>query len=234
MVNANEELARQLGTSSTAEAVPTSIWARCPTTRAFLQRIVLGLVIALLGWLTIRPGQTVYADTAGFRGQVTDVLTKQPIRGAVVTAGGTQTTTDADGRYLLRLAPGTYEVSVQAAGYIGMSKSYQKVRSNTYTNVDFAMVLAAPSVQQRTALDALLRQPVETKFTDEELTTMQISGFQPSGITRLPATIRVLMPDNTVVVMPFDEYIKGVLPKEMPPHWPMEALKAQAVAARCY
>ncbi|MBC7260963.1 MAG: SpoIID/LytB domain-containing protein, partial [Chloroflexi bacterium] len=115
-----------------------------------------------------------------------------------------------------------------------MSKSYQTARSNTFTDVDFAMVLAAPSAQQGAALDAILYQPVKTGFTTEELAKIQISGFQPSGVTRLPATIRVLMPDNTVVVMPLDEYVKGVLPKEMPPHWPMEALKAQAVAARCY
>ena len=32
--------------------------------------------------------------------------------------------------------------------------------------------------------------------------------------------------------IPLEEYIAGVLPSEMPSHWPLEALKAQAVAAR--
>ena len=31
-----------------------------------------------------------------------------------------------------------------------------------------------------------------------------------------------------------DDYVKGVLPGEVPPSWPVEALKAQAVAARSY
>ena len=31
-----------------------------------------------------------------------------------------------------------------------------------------------------------------------------------------------------------EDYLKGVLPSEMPAHWPLEALKAQAVAARSY
>ncbi|MBR2215195.1 MAG: SpoIID/LytB domain-containing protein [Selenomonadaceae bacterium] len=31
-----------------------------------------------------------------------------------------------------------------------------------------------------------------------------------------------------------EEYLKGVLPKEMPPSWPAEALKTQAVAARTF
>ncbi|MCC9022400.1 SpoIID/LytB domain-containing protein [Bacillus nakamurai] len=34
--------------------------------------------------------------------------------------------------------------------------------------------------------------------------------------------------------IPFEDYLKGVLPNEMPGSWPIEALKAQAVAARTY
>jgi stage II sporulation protein D len=42
-------------------------------------------------------------------------------------------------------------------------------------------------------------------------------------------------PYLTVVnVLPFEQYLKGVVPSEMPASWPKEALKAQAVAARTY
>lgn len=34
--------------------------------------------------------------------------------------------------------------------------------------------------------------------------------------------------------LPFEQYIKGVIPSEMPKKWPLEALKVQAVAARTY
>ena len=34
--------------------------------------------------------------------------------------------------------------------------------------------------------------------------------------------------------LPLDEYVQGVVPAEMPPLWPIEAVKAQAVAARSY
>jgi len=34
--------------------------------------------------------------------------------------------------------------------------------------------------------------------------------------------------------LPVDEYLQGVIPGEVPPSWPAEALKAQAVAARSY
>ena len=37
-----------------------------------------------------------------------------------------------------------------------------------------------------------------------------------------------------VNVVPLEDYLLGVVPREMPPSWPAEALKAQAVAARTY
>lgn len=39
---------------------------------------------------------------------------------------------------------------------------------------------------------------------------------------------------NVINVVPIDDYVKGVLPYEMSPSWPLEALKAQAVCARTY
>lgn len=39
---------------------------------------------------------------------------------------------------------------------------------------------------------------------------------------------------NVINVVSIDDYIKGVLPYEMNPAWPLEALKAQAVCARTY
>ena len=45
--------------------------------------------------------------------------------------------------------------------------------------------------------------------------------------------IRVLI-DGTVQTMELENYLTAVVPAEMPALWPMEALKAQAVAARTY
>jgi stage II sporulation protein D len=39
---------------------------------------------------------------------------------------------------------------------------------------------------------------------------------------------------NSINALPVDEYVKGVIPLESPASWPIEALKAQAVAARTY
>ena len=39
---------------------------------------------------------------------------------------------------------------------------------------------------------------------------------------------------DTVNVLPIEDYIRGVVPAEMPLHWPAAALQAQAIAARGY
>jgi hypothetical protein len=81
------------------------------------------------------------------------------------------------------------------------------------------------------------------------------SWYRPNGEPRLPQTVarlkslpklkrplrvdvpndvRVLMPDGTVKVMRLEEYLRGVVAREMNQRAPEEALKAQAVAARCF
>jgi stage II sporulation protein D len=50
--------------------------------------------------------------------------------------------------------------------------------------------------------------------------------------------VLLIQPQSTgfIVVnrLPLEDYLRGVVPKEMPAVWPLEALKAQAVAARTY
>jgi stage II sporulation protein D len=58
-----------------------------------------------------------------------------------------------------------------------------------------------------------------------------------SGTHRLPAKV-ILSPETGAVdvvgVVPLRDYLVGVLKSEMPLAWPLETLKAQAVAARSY
>ena len=53
-----------------------------------------------------------------------------------------------------------------------------------------------------------------------------------SGELRLiPKGAATVLP---VSALPIEDYLKGVVPAEMPPYWGVEALKAQAIAARTY
>ena len=50
-------------------------------------------------------------------------------------------------------------------------------------------------------------------------------------------SLRLLRRGNTIQVIndvQTEDYLRGVLPSEMPPEWPLEAKKAQAVAARTF
>jgi len=64
--------------------------------------------------------------------------------------------------------------------------------------------------------------------------THAIAAGATAGPPRLPERIRVRTPDGDTQDVGVDDYLKGVVPAEMPFSWPMEALKAQAVAARTY
>ncbi|MFQ5614515.1 MAG: SpoIID/LytB domain-containing protein, partial [Anaerolineae bacterium] len=61
-----------------------------------------------------------------------------------------------------------------------------------------------------------------------------VGGDDTAPGSRAPTTIRVLFSDGSVRAMPLEEYLRAVVPAEMPALWPAEALKAQAVAARTY
>lgn len=53
-------------------------------------------------------------------------------------------------------------------------------------------------------------------------------------VLHIPSTLRVQLRNGRVEEMPLEEYLKGVVPAEMGLQKPLEALKAQAIAARSY
>jgi stage II sporulation protein D len=55
-----------------------------------------------------------------------------------------------------------------------------------------------------------------------------------NGTTRVYRGALRLSNDNTVNVLGLDDYVQGVIPREMPTSWRQPAVRAQAVAARTY
>lgn len=69
------------------------------------------------------------------------------------------------------------------------------------------------------------------KKIKEEIEKVQDYEFK----NKVPKEIKVkITKTGKVLTMDVDEYLKGVVPAEMPPSYNMEALKAQAVVARTY
>ena len=64
--------------------------------------------------------------------------------------------------------------------------------------------------------------------------------FTPAGTRSYRGSLRSASPvkggkaRDTVNVLSMDDYVRGVIPREMPASWQPEAVKAQAVAARTY
>lgn len=61
---------------------------------------------------------------------------------------------------------------------------------------------------------------------------LQIAGKPYLGNVNFAIESGYIRPTNENI--PFEDYLKGVVPNEMPASWHVEALKAQAVAARTY
>ena len=72
---------------------------------------------------------------------------------------------------------------------------------------------------------------VSIRVTPDAGQSFSIDGTSYRGLLMLTAERGRLLVVNLV---PIDDYLCGVLPREMAPSWPLEALKAQAVAARTY
>jgi len=210
------------------------------------------------------PGALASELGSGLAGRVADILSGNPVSSATVSAveSGSKavvatTSTSAGGEYSLAVGPGTYEVRVGADGYVGMSRVRQRVVSGSVTRVDFRMIplVVSPQDEQR-LYDAVVTVPespldilgVEqgqpppaaaslgvavTSTLSNKLYLPYVVNSFVSAVT-VPDTIVVKFPDGTTETMALDEYLKGVVPSEMPASWPAEALKAQAVAARSY
>lgn len=85
----------------------------------------------------------------------------------------------------------------------------------------------------------LVKSPLRFEFsgttggetTSKEGLRFSLNGRRYRGIVEFTLAPGGLQAINE---LPLDEYLYGVIPKEMPASWPAEALKAQAVAARTY
>ena len=72
----------------------------------------------------------------------------------------------------------------------------------------------------------------ELLFSPAQGGTVRVNGNLYRGSLRLTAAGQGRI--NAVNLVDIEEYLYGVVPKEMPPTWPDEALKAQAVVSRSF
>jgi hypothetical protein len=169
----------------------------------------------------------------GFVGYALDLATLQPLAGALVQADplGARTTTDRTGAYVLSVPPGTYTVRVSRDNYLGVIRLNQVVGATGYVSLDLDLVPRAPTADQQKTLYQRMVTQTEAPLPDKQaLMAPELS----IAATSLPSSIKVVFPDGSYQWVPLEDYVKGVVPNEVPPSWPPAALQAQAVAARSY
>jgi SpoIID/LytB domain protein len=176
---------------------------------------------------------------ASLRGNVTNRETGKPVPEAKIRLqpGGLGTTSDAEGNYqFVNLAPGRYTVQVRANGFKPANFGGTDVRQTVPRRLDAGL---SPQPQDSPVPDeppeatqpfdppSLLPEPPPPGSPSNP------PSSPPSSGPALPATIKVRTPSGDVD-MSLEEYLRGVVPSEMPPSWPAQALRAQAVAARTF
>ncbi|MBB5324246.1 stage II sporulation protein D [Anoxybacillus tepidamans] len=74
-------------------------------------------------------------------------------------------------------------------------------------------------------------------FTIQEIKGVYSPSLLKVNNTLYRGSADIMVKNNSLQViniLDMEDYLKGVVPNEMPPSWPKEALKAQAIAARSY
>jgi iron complex outermembrane recepter protein len=81
---------------------------------------------------------TSIAQSGGIRGVAKDVVTGEPLIGAVITTNtGKNTVTDLDGNYSLKLEPGEYDIKISYVGYPAIERKLTV--ASVMLNIDFNM-----------------------------------------------------------------------------------------------
>jgi hypothetical protein len=141
--------------------------------------------------------------------------------------------TDASGMYVLPLPPGTYTIEAADEGYVGSIRLNQIVGS-AFATLDLDLVPLAPTPDQQAVLYSRIIKQTATPLVNLASLSSPRLRVADAG---LPATIAVYYdtanPPYTVNV-PLEDYVKCVIPNEVPWNWPTATLQAQAVACRSY
>lgn len=118
------------------------------------------------------------------------------------------------------IEPGVYSIYTQGSGY--SEAPYNNKRIAIYNEQGEILLIAEndQSAIEFQGIDFEYSFPVTTVGSKKYRGSISVVNGQSKGLTAV----------NTVALD--DEYLYGVVPGEMVPSWPMEALKAQAVAAR--
>lgn len=126
-------------------------------------------------------------------------------------------------------------VSVDATAYAGSSKMRLVANRNyVFRNISGKVTIKSSSESTRTFSSDVTVTPkagglVEVESSSGPFSYTRVRYRGSMSIARIGTSHL-----SAVNVVPMQQYLYGVVPRESPSSWPAEALKAQAVAARSY
>lgn len=162
---------------------------------------------------------------------VIDAETRAPVGTAMIrlVSTGRSYLSRRDGRLTLKLSrTSTQQIVITAPGY-------QRL---TMTRVSAALLGSGSLTAEMAKVSAHVSERVrligEGRLYYESLYSVKQQALVVPTI-EVPTTVRVKKSaTGEIIELPLEEYIRGVLPKEIGTSAPLEAIKAQAVAARSY
>lgn len=127
-------------------------------------------------------------------------------------------------------------VQQQASATLGREVAVYATRTDVSATADQATIVQMARGINRTTAPLVATFPLKALEGFAKLGQMRSAAASLQAKTQqaVPTMVRVLHEGGRVESMALDEYLRGVVPAEIGAGSPMEALKAQAVAARCY
>ncbi len=117
------------------------------------------------------------------------------------------------------------------------SEDDAKLAMSTLTDIPKASICSSTLAGVKVGDTLLLKPPVDKKVWQFLIIKPMDNGYPVYNGRRYRGKVSLYMSEGKVYVINevgFEDYLKGVVPSEMPANWPLEALKTQAVCARTY
>ena len=149
----------------------------------------------LLNLIFVMASLSLTAQTGTIEGLILDKETKETIIGAYVLVDGTQegTTTDIDGIYVLRLAPGKYNLTIQNIGYANIQIRDVVVEAGKKTEVNATMETESVKLSEVVITDvrktntdvAVLMEVKKAKQVVSAISNQQIAKSQDNNAAQV-------------------------------------------------
>ena len=179
--------------------------------------------------------RTLSEKLTNYNGKVVNILDDSPIENAqiIIDKIGVVAFTNKNGSFEFQAPENVAEIKIKKEGNISMSEVFITGQEQK-SNIIFKMI---PENLNDTQIKILKQKFIisdNSKHVDYHNEDFHNPNNRAGSKTSVPNTIRVLMPNGGIVTLSMDEYLKGVIPREVSPSWNANALKAQAVVARSY